>query len=282
MTGPVVGVSLKMYLGLAETRAWCRRAAELAAAADPDLEIFVAPEMPALGVAAELFRGTRITLAAQNMWHDDRGAFTGETGAPMLAELGVGIVELGHAERRRLFGEDDALIALKVSAALRNGLTALICIGEPDPGSVSEAAAWCANQVAGALEDAERLGLRGRAMFAYEPVWAIGADRPADTRHVRAVVESIRGLLGSHPVVESCAVLYGGTAGPGTLTELAGAVDGVFLGRRAHDPVAFAAVLDEASTINQGSATRKTMPNGSTRLESVEAVGAEQLQREGQ
>jgi triosephosphate isomerase len=156
----------------------------------------------------------------------------------MLAELGVSLVELGHAERRRLFGEDDLVVARKVLAAVDAGLTPLLCIGEQDLLDRRAAADFCLRQVRSATGGDD--SLLQRLVIAYEPVWAIGADRPASAEYVNAVTGLIREALGpaSH-------IIYGGSAGPGLLPALTG-VDGLFLGRSAHDAGNLGRVLDEA------------------------------------
>jgi triosephosphate isomerase len=156
----------------------------------------------------------------------------------MLAELGVSLVEIGHAERRALFGEDDGVVARKVRAAVDAGLTPLLCIGEQARTGPEEAAAVCLSQVRAAVAGDEELVRR--LVLAYEPVWAIGADRPAAPDYVNAVAALIREGLGA-----ACPVIYGGSAGPGLLPQLP-AVDGLFLGRFAHDAGNLGRVLDEA------------------------------------
>jgi len=260
MAAPIVGVSLKMYFGIAETVAWCE--AIRADVARSPVEFFVAPPAVAIPAVVSALAGTGALVGAQNLWHEDRGAYTGEQGGPLLAEAGCSLVEIGHAERRRLFGETDALVALKVAAALRSGLTPLLCVGEERRGDPDVAADRCAEQLDAALAVAAERGLSGRVLVAYEPIWAIGTAEPASAAHVATVATRLRAGLSGHPVASSSGVLYGGSAGLGTLTALGGAVDGIFLGRYAHDPRALAAVLDEAASVNGGSETRKT-PTGS-------------------
>jgi triosephosphate isomerase len=161
----------------------------------------------------------------------------------MLAELGVSLVEIGHAERRRLFAEDDAVVARKVRAAVGHSLTPLLCIGEPDKLDAGAAADFCVGQVLAATEGDS--ALPSRLVLAYEPVWAIGAQEPAPPQHVNAVLTRIRGALGP-----GCPIIYGGSAGPGLLPQLP-AADGLFLGRFAHDAANLARVLDEALLLRQ-------------------------------
>jgi triosephosphate isomerase (TIM) len=229
-----VGVSLKMYFALARTREWLLEASEVV----PDgVEFFAAPSYLAIPTALGVFPdGT----AAQDVSSEEPGPFTGEVSAAELAEAGVRYAEVGHAERRRLYGENDGVVAAKTAAALRRGLIPVLCVGEtvnPADGG-PDAADVAVAQLLSALAAAPA----GRVIVAYEPVWAIGAAEPASEDHIRTVAAALRGARRE----EHDAVIYGGSAGPGLLTRLGDAVDGLFLGRFAHDVTALGAVLDEA------------------------------------
>jgi triosephosphate isomerase len=246
MPAPVtIGVSLKMYFGHGEAIAWCdevaRIAAENTAVMSGDVEFFVVPSYLAILPALEAFGATPVMIGAQDLATDDRGAFTGEVSGAELAEAGVRIAEVGHAERRRLFHEDDDIVAAKTSAALRHRLTPVLCLGEPTP--TSDAAGFAVRQLQNALRDAPP----GRVIVAYEPVWAIGAAQPSDPAHVRTVCAALQEALGATPEREGSSVIYGGSAGPGLLSSLRPEVDGLFLGRFAHDPNAVRRILDEAA-----------------------------------
>jgi triosephosphate isomerase len=240
-----IGVSTKAYLGYARTLDWLDGVREVledrpglpAAGVVP----FVIPSFPLLPAAAEKLGGTGALLGAQNVaWAD--GPLTGEVPAGMLAELGIQLVEIGHAERRDLFGESDEVVALKYRAATQAGLIALLCVGEPVRTSDSDAAEHCLQQVDAAIGD----GANGRILIAYEPVWAIGAPEPADPAYVSRVVALVRERLATERPGLDASILYGGSAGPGLFSRLDD-VDGLFLGRFAHDVGNFARVLDEAS-----------------------------------
>ncbi|MGW1839014.1 triose-phosphate isomerase family protein [Streptomyces sp. NPDC002067] len=242
---PVVGVSLKLYFGLARTRAWLAEVAALrdALAALPrPVDLFVLPAFPALADARELLAGTGIAYGAQDVHWAESGAWTGEVSAGMLAETGARYVEVGHAERRRHFGETDETVAAKTRAATHAGLIPVICAGERRADSLADASEETLTQVRAALSGAVP---GSEVVIAYEPVWAIGAREPAPADHVRAVAGAIRGALRDHDVHGR--LIYGGTAGPGTYTELRGAVDGLFLGRLAHDTEGLRKVVEEIS-----------------------------------
>ena len=261
-----VGVSTKMYLGYRDSLRWLDELRQQVdarpALAAGRVVPFVIPSFPVLPAAGEILAGSPLVLGAQNCgWAD--GPWTGELSPSLLAELGVGLVEIGHAERRRHFAEDDAMIALKVRAADGAGVTPLLCVGEEaralsdggaaggaDAGSTdggNTAGAEAAAQfVYGQIEAAADgdWDLAARLVIAYEPVWAIGAAEPASAEYVSAVVRVLRELLRAH-ALQDLPVIYGGSAKPGLLPTLDG-VSGLFLGRFAHDAANFGKVLDEA------------------------------------
>jgi triosephosphate isomerase (TIM) len=230
VTRPVVGVSLKMYFSLARARTWLLEASEVV---PESVEFFAAPSYLAIPEALAAFPdGT----AAQDVSAEEPGPFTGEVSAAELAEAGVRYAEIGHAERRRLYGETDEVVAAKTAAALRHGIVPVLCVGETVDGP--DAADVAVAQLRSALAGAPA----GRVIVAYEPVWAIGAAEPASDEHIRTVAAALREARRE----PHDAVIYGGSAGPGLLTRLGDAVDGIFLGRFAHDVTALRAVIDEA------------------------------------
>lgn len=177
-----------------------------------------------------------MSVGAQNLHWEDCGPFTGEVSAPMLAEAGATIAEIGHSDRRQLFGETDDVVRRKVVAAQRNGLTPLVCVGEPwAVREAGEAAAFVETSVRAALADA-RPG--AELCIAYEPRWAIGESghpatpEQADDMHtmIHATCVDVLGAAGTQTPV-----LYGGSVSPdndsGYLSSPS--VDGLFVGRAA-------------------------------------------------
>ena len=242
-----VAISLKMYFGPARAQAYCAALASLAAR-HPDVasgatELVVLPSFVAIPAALSAAGTTRLQVGAQDLATEDAGAFTGEVSGAELAELGVTHVEVGHAERRRLFGEDDAVVRAKTASALRNGLVPLLCVGETSRLDPVAAAAVVVEQVASAIPD----GTGKRVLVAYEPVWAIGAAQPAPHAYTSAVCHAVRAALSERldGRLTDFGILYGGSAGPGLVAALGDSVDGLFLGRFAHDPSAVETVLDE-------------------------------------
>jgi triosephosphate isomerase len=243
----IIGVSLKMYFGHAQTLDWCRRVATLATERPASgTRVFLLPSFPSLPGVADLLAGTGIAFGAQDLTADDAGAQTGEVGGAMLAEVGCRYVEVGHAERRTLFGESEELVSAKTAAALRHGLVPVLCLGETGHGEAAEAAVECVRQLESALTASRTAGLTGPLVIAYEPHWAIGAAEPAPDEHISTVCAALRTAVADLDAHPDSSVIYGGSAGPGLLTRLADTVDGLFLGRFAHDPAALASVLDEA------------------------------------
>lgn len=241
----LVAVSLKAYLGLAETLAWCRGLVSLrdGAGSSGSADIAVFPAMTALAAVASELRGRGIDWGAQDIAGDEHGAQTGETPGRLLAELGCRYAEIGHAERRAR-GESDEIVARKTALALDFGITPFICIGEPERHDASDAIAWCTAQ----LEQAIAVAAGRPIVVAYEPVWAIGAPQPAPADAVRPIADGIRSVLAAKGA--DARLVYGGAAGPGTLTDLAGHVDGIFLGRFAHDLNNVSAILSEIDALD--------------------------------
>ncbi|WP_159791860.1 triose-phosphate isomerase family protein [Puerhibacterium puerhi] len=246
---PLVAVSLKAYLGAAATADWLTGVRDLAAGgaatdgaegAGAAVELAVLPSFPLVPVAARILEGTAVAWGAQDVAPSDAGAQTGEVTAPLLAELGCRYAVVGHAERRARFGDTDEVVRAKVGRLAAAGVVPLLCVGETERVPAQEAADVAAAQLADALAGSGATDV----VVGYEPVWAIGAPKPAGPDHVVAVADRLHAALAELGVPGR--VVYGGAAGPGTLTALAPAVDGVFLGRFAHDVAALGEVLAEA------------------------------------
>jgi triosephosphate isomerase len=216
------------------------------------VDLFVIPTFPSLVPVRGLLEGTPVHLGAQDLAWADTGAYTGEVSGAELAEIGVDLVEIAHAERRSLFHETDDEIAGKVHAAFRNHLTPLICVGEVTRASAADAIAEVTAQLDRFLATATADHLVGPVVAAYEPVWAIGAPAPAPDEHIVDVLAGIEAHLAARPELAGSRAIYGGSAGPGLLTRGRGRIGGLFLGRFAHDPVAIGTILDEALALREG------------------------------
>lgn len=238
----LVAVSLKAYLGVAETLNWCRGLRDVVGNRR-SVELVVFPPMTALSAVADVLRGSGIHWGSQDIAADSHGAQTGETPASVLVELGCRYAEIGHAERRER-GESDDIVRRKVERAVEAGVTPFVCIGEPTQTTIPDAVEFCRRQLATVMSAAAHSPL----VVAYEPVWAIGASRAAPAARVGDVARGIRGALAERPATR---LVYGGAAGLGTITDLHPDVDGVFLGRFAHDLTMASAILAEAEKITQ-------------------------------
>lgn len=246
-TPVILGISLKMYFSHQETLDWCEKVLAIAenhpAVANDLATLFILPSTPALGAIDSMLANTKVQLGAQDLFHQDRGAFTGEVGGLMLRELGCSYVAIGHAERRDLFGETDHDVANKLAAALRNDLIPVLCVGEQNRTSADEAAEVCIKQIEASGVGSDLMDLA--IVVAYEPVWAIGAEAPAPEAHILQVCSKITQFFATSDQFRNSRVIYGGSAGPGLLTRLHGDLSGLFLGRFAHDTDNLVKVLNE-------------------------------------
>jgi triosephosphate isomerase len=213
MRTPLVVGNWKMHGTLAETRA-LTTAVRDGLKRPGRVEVAVCPPFTALAAAAEVLAGGPILLGAQNCHHEPSGAHTGEIAPPMLVELGCRFVLCGHSERRREMAESDEQIKLKVGAALRDGLTPILCVGET---AEERRQGLTFTTVEGQLRagvaglDATTLG---RCVLAYEPVWAIGTGVNATPAQAAEVHGYLRGLLsevGSKDTAQTIRILYGGS-----------------------------------------------------------------------
>ncbi|KAF2094971.1 Triosephosphate isomerase [Rhizodiscina lignyota] len=244
----LVGVSTKMYFSAARTKQYADELLTHISKSSnilDQLDVFIIPDFVTLTSVIAQLENSRILTGAQDSFYEDKGAYTGEVSPAVLAEVGCRIVELGHAERRRIFGETDDDAARKAAAAARNGMIPLVCIGERTQGEIAVAVNECQAQVEAVMaavpDEAE-------VILAYEPVWAIGAAQPAGADYVVAVTKDIRSLDCVQKRRGTTRILYGGSAGPGLFENLKTGVDGLFLGRFAHDPAQFYQTITEIAT----------------------------------
>lgn len=242
-----IGVSFKLYLSRQQTRDWCARAGKQArqhpATRSGQVQLVVFPSLPALEPAMQADLYGNLAWGAQDLFWVDRGAYTGAISGVDLADMGCGYAEIGHVEQRCYLGDTDEIIAAKVAAALRNQLIPWICVGESTQSSPRVAAQYCLGQLQAALSQIDE---PAEIVLAYEPVWAIGQAQAASPAYVAQVIDGIKAGLPVAGAKANTAVIYGGSATPGSLTALGQGVDGLFLGRFAHDIAALEMILDEA------------------------------------
>lgn len=241
-----IGTSWKMNKTLAEARAFAEGLIASDAARDPGIQRFIVPPFTAVREVKAMLAETSVKVGAQNMHWADEGAWTGEVSPVMLRDCNLDLVELGHSERREFFGETDETVGLKTEAAVRHGLTPLICIGETlaerEGGRAQEV---LEAQVRGALSklSAEQKG--ATILLAYEPVWAIGVNGiPATSDYADArqaeIIAVAQDVLGRR-----IPCLYGGSVNPGNCEELITCphIDGLFIGRSAWNVAGYLDIL---------------------------------------
>lgn len=213
-----------------------------------NVEMVVCPTAVALQDVAKELKGSNIGVGAQNMWHEDSGAFTGEISAPIIQAVGAAYVILGHSERRQFFGEDNAVINQKVHKALSAGLVPIVCVGElleERESGITEAVVR--DHVMGSLEGVSAADMP-KVVLAYEPVWAIGTGKTATPEQAQDVHAFIRGLLVEaygQAVAEQVRIQYGGSVKPDNAEELLGQadIDGALVGGASLKAADFAAII---------------------------------------
>jgi triosephosphate isomerase (TIM) len=244
---PVVAGNWKLWGTKAQAADFCER---LEGFLPPDgqrrAEIGVCPVFTALEACVQALDGTGVSVFAQNMHHEETGAFTGEVGPGMLTELGVNGVVLGHSERRQYNGESDRALQEKVPAALAAGLLPILCVGESEEERErDETQRKLRTQVREALEKVadDRLA---DVVIAYEPIWAIGTGKVATPEIAQDAIGFIRALVGdrSKDAAERVRILYGGSVKPDNAAEILAQpdVDGALVGGASLDPKGFAEI----------------------------------------
>lgn len=245
-----VGTSWKMSKTLPDALEFVAALRPFVADYDTRIQPFVIPSFTAVREVQHALADTRVKIGAQNMHWADAGAWTGEVSPVQLRDCGVDLVELGHSERREHFGETDDTVGLKVEAAVRYGLTPLICVGETlaerESGRAEEV---LTAQTEGALRLLDDTQLTSEILFAYEPVWAIGehgtAASPDYADRQQKLIKQVAGaILAAEPPV-----LYGGSVNPGNAAELIACphIDGLFIGRSAWAPDGYIDILTRAA-----------------------------------
>ena len=242
---PYIAANWKMNKTVAEAAEFVDALLPRIAATQSDV-VICAP-FTALTAVVERRYGTAVKVAAQNMHEEESGAFTGEVSAPMLVELDVEAVVLGHSERRQYFNETDEVLARKVPAALAHDLEPILCVGESE-------AARDAGETAELLERQLQADLGGleagqieSVVIAYEPIWAIGTGRTATPDQAQEACGFIRDVLRARgAAADRVRILYGGSVKLGNAAELLALpdVDGALVGGASLDAEEFAAIIE--------------------------------------
>jgi triosephosphate isomerase len=246
MRRPILAANWKMHKTVAESVAFAKDFAPRVAGAR-DVDVVVAPPFTALAALGSALAGSAVALAAQNVYCEEQGAFTGEIAPGMLRELGCSYAIVGHSERRTLFGESSELVARKIEALLRHGIRPIVCVGES-----------LAEREAGRTLDVIRRQLAeslarvpaGRAadvVVAYEPIWAIGTGRTATPAMAQEVHAQVRAELRARfaEAGDAIRIQYGGSVKPDNVRELMAQpdIDGALVGGASLDPDGFARIV---------------------------------------
>ena len=218
------------------------------------VDVVVAPPFTALGSVRDVIKGSIIKLGAQNLFWEDKGAYTGEVSPLMIRDLDCEYVIIGHSERREYFKESDEIVNKKIKAALRNKLKAIVCVGE----SLKEREEDKTMQV---IESQVKKGLQGLSLseakeliIAYEPVWAIGTGRNATPDQANEVHTYIRKLVSqifNEGIASNIKILYGGSVKPSNSAELMSEkeIDGALVGGASLEAESFAQIVRSACMV---------------------------------
>jgi triosephosphate isomerase len=246
---PLIAGNWKMHKTIAEAEEFIQALLPRVSSAD-GVDVAVCPSFLALQAMVDSTRGSRVQVYAQNIHYAPQGAFTGEVSAPMLAEVDVHGVILGHSERREQFAETDRALQLKVPAALAAGLLPVLCVGETEEERErGDTERKLRHQVQEDLAKVETDRL-GEIVIAYEPIWAIGTGRVATPEQAQEAIAFVRALVAdrSREQAERTRVLYGGSVKPDNAAELLALpdVDGALVGGASLDAESFAAIVAAA------------------------------------
>jgi triosephosphate isomerase (TIM) len=246
---PFLAANWKMNKTIAEAEAYIQALLPRVGAVD-FAEVVICPPYTALQAMVDSARGSSVQVYAQNMHEADSGAFTGEVSAPMLTEIDVQGVILGHSERRQYFNETDRALQQKVPRALEAGLTPILCVGETEEERErGETERKLRHQVQEALDKVPQERLAD-VVVAYEPIWAIGTGRVVTPEQAQEAIAFVRALVADRdkPAGDAVRILYGGSMKPEGAPELLALpdVDGGLVGGASLDPASFAAIVEAA------------------------------------
>src|ERR1700742_2320880 len=244
---PYIAANWKTHKTVAEAAEFVDALLPRIAATQSD--VVLCPPFTALAEVVERRRGTAVKVAAQNMHEEESGAFTGEVSAPMLVELDVEAVVLGHSERRQYFNETDEALAKKVPAALAADLEPILCVGESEEArDAGETEVVLERQLQADLAEVSDEDLV-KVVIAYEPIWAIGTGKVATPEQAQEACAFIRDVLRARgAAADDVRILYGGSVKPDNAAELLALpdVDGALVGGAALDAEDFAAIVEAA------------------------------------
>ena len=247
MRVPIIAGNWKMHKTPSEATEFVRELRRKVSAVR-DCEVVVGPSFVALSDVLSALDDSSVKVAAQNMYWEDKGAYTGETSGPMLKDMGVDYVIIGHSERRQFFNETDDTVNMKVKAALVHGLKAIICIGESlEERENNKTFVVVERQLRAALDGVDVKEMVN-IVVAYEPIWAIGTGRTATVdqaqevhRHLRKLMKMLYGF----EVSDAVRIQYGGSVKPSNVKELMAQedIDGALVGGASLDVNSFVGIV---------------------------------------
>jgi triosephosphate isomerase len=243
MRKPFIAANWKMHKTISESEAFLSEFVTLVRDVH-DVTMVIAPPFTSLARVAERCKDTNVLVAAQNMFFEEKGAYTGEISPVMLTDIGCSYVIVGHSERRQYFLETDVIVNRKVQAALKRNIGVIFCIGESlaerEAGKTFEV---LRRELEGGLNGVDPAGI----VFAYEPIWAIGTGKtasPEQAQEAHAFIrEGLKTFYGKK--AEELCIIYGGSVTPENVDSLmnGGDVDGALVGGASLKPESFARIV---------------------------------------
>jgi len=243
MRKPFIAANWKMNKTIGETKEFLESFVPMVKDA-ADVDIVIAPPFTALEAAYQKIKGSNVQLSAQDLFWEEKGAYTGEVSPAMLLDAGCRHAIVGHSERRQYFAEADDVVNKKIKAARKAGLGVIFCVGESlqerDAGRTFDV---IRREIEQGLAEVASEGI----VVAYEPIWAIGTGKTATTEQAQEVHEFIRKILGNlyGNKADSIRILYGGSVTPDNIDSLMACkdVDGALVGGASLKPESFAGIV---------------------------------------
>ena len=246
MRQPMIAGNWKMHMTNTEATVFVEQLKTLVA--DVICEVVVCPPFTTISTVADLTEDTKFRVGAQNVFHEESGAYTGEVSPSMLTDLGVSYVIVGHSERRSIFKEADRCVNKRVRIVLQHGMSPILCVGESlNQRESGETVAFIHSQLEMGL-----LGVPAEEMtevvIAYEPIWAIGTGRTATAEQAGEVCQSIREKIATMytpEIAEQVRILYGGSVKPDNAKDILAQshVDGALVGGASLEAEAFTDII---------------------------------------
>ena len=246
MRKAVIAGNWKMHMTCEETRVFAAAFRPLIAALPADREVVIAPPFTSIPTLSRHLEGAGVSVAAQNVHWEEKGAYTGMISAAMLVEHGVSHAIVGHSEPRKYYSETDEQINLRARTAQKHGLIPILCVGESlDQREASETDRVIHRQIEQGLHAVDP----SRLIVAYEPIWAIGTGKTCAAEEANRICGLIRGWVGYSDVI----VQYGGSVTPATIDDLMAQsdIDGALVGGASLDPVSFGRIANYQAAAGQ-------------------------------